>query len=80
VMCRTLINSLGLFCDIAGVVLLYFFGLPAHVSRSGHGAILQEQEDLAEKARARRYDFWARFGFGLLVIGFALQLASNFMR
>jgi hypothetical protein len=46
-----LVNSVGLALDIAGALLLFKFGLPEEISRSGHGALLVEQVDEAEVAR-----------------------------
>ncbi len=54
------VNSIGLLFDIAGVVLLYNFGLPENVSRSGTSALLHEGTDLAEVAKAAKYDRFAR--------------------
>jgi len=72
------VNSVGLVLDITGVVLLFKFGLPAEISRTGAIHIITEQHDEDEVRKARKYDRLGRFGLGLLVAGFTLQLASNF--
>ena len=73
------INSLGLVLAIAGVVLLWRFGLPEAVNRGGFGYIMLEGTDEAEKAKAQLYDRWARVGLFSLVAGFGLQLWSNWL-
>jgi hypothetical protein len=72
----TILTEVGLVADIAGVVLLYFFGLPAHISRGGHGSRAADQRDDVEAQQARLYDLLARLGLWLLIAGFALQLAG----
>ena len=73
------VNSAGLLLDVVGVLLLFKFGLPEDVRRKGEGYLLLEETDEAEIAKGRRYDFWARVALGLVVLGFVLQLISNFM-
>ena len=70
-------NSIGLLLDIAGVVLLFNFGLPEKVSRSGTSAFLLEETDFAEKAKAAKYDRWGRCGIVLLITGFGSGWASS---
>ncbi|MDE0624997.1 MAG: hypothetical protein OXH99_01230 [Bryobacterales bacterium] len=72
------VNSIGLGLDIAGVVLLFFFGLPAEVSRSG-ALYLSWGANEEEARKGRRYERISRFALVLLVVGFALQIASNWM-
>jgi hypothetical protein len=72
-----IVNSIGLVCDIVGVVLLWRYGLPEPISRGGAVHLILEQSDETEKAKARRYDSAARGGIILLVGGFVLQLVSN---
>lgn len=48
-----LVSSIGLVCDIIGAVLIWRFGLPEPVSRSGAIHIICEQTDEAEKAKAK---------------------------
>ena len=77
------INSIGLFLDIVGVVLLFFYGLPNYVNPAG-----LEIDALTEIACAgptpegmKRWEwhrFWSRAGLVLLIFGFALQIVSNY--
>jgi hypothetical protein len=73
-----LVNSIGLVFDIVGAVLLWRYGLPEPISRTGAVHLILEQTDDTEKAKAKRYDRIARWGIALLIVGFALQLLSNF--
>ena len=80
-------NSVGLAFDIAGVVLLYKYGLPAEVSRKGTSALLafgtsEEETTKGEEEirKAKHYDRMSLLALGLLVSGFALQILSNFLR
>ncbi|MDX2253199.1 MAG: hypothetical protein NW202_13015 [Nitrospira sp.] len=73
------VNSLGLVFDIIGAVLLWRYGLPEAVSRTGAIALILEQDDKAEAAKTKRYDLLSSCGMILLVVGFVLQLLSNFL-
>ena len=72
-------NSVGLLLDVVGVLLLFKFGLPEDVRRKGESYLLLEETDEADIAKGRRYDFWAKVALGLVVLGFVLQLISNFV-
>lgn len=74
-----LTNSIGLVLDIAGVILLYQYGLPEPLSRTGAKHLILEQSDAAEADKAKRYDCLARVGVSLLILGFGFQLISNFL-
>ena len=74
-----IVNSLGLGLDIVGVVLLFKFGLPEEISRRGVTRIILEQTDPIEEVQARFYDRMAYIALSCLVIGFALQLVSNWL-
>jgi len=74
-----IVNSLGLICDIVGVALIWHFGLPADINRTGSQRLILEQEDQKEIEAGKRYDFWSFWGFALLCFGFFLQLVSNFL-
>ncbi len=73
------LSSFGLFLDVIGVVLLFKFGLPEEVRRHGRSFLAIEGENEDEKRKAEEYDFWARFGLVLLIVGFLLQLISNWI-
>lgn len=74
-----IINSAGLVCDIVGAVLLWLYGLSEQIDRTGATTFATEDVDTEAPARAKRYDKYARLGLALLVIGFVLQLISNFL-
>ena len=76
---RVFLNSLGLFFDISGAILIWKYGLPEILSRKGEVHLILEQTDESEKAKAKKYDFFSHVGIFLLVLGFALQLISNFL-
>jgi hypothetical protein len=65
VACSTLVNSAGLLSDIAGAIILWRYGLPPDVRRSGASYLLLEQTDEREKAKAMRYGKLAHLGLGL---------------
>lgn len=76
------VNSLGLLLDIAGVVLLFIFGLPAKVSAETHevdfwGSKTPKAQEEVQKYK--RYKAGAYCGLALLIIGFSLQLLSNWL-
>lgn len=73
------INSLGLLIDIAGALLLWKFGLPEDVNREGLSFLAIEETDEQERVKARKYDSYSRLALLFLIIGFILQLVSNFM-
>ena len=73
------LNSVGLVLDIIGAGLLWKFGLPAEISRTGAITRVTEGTDLAEAAKARKYDRVSWWAFLTLVAGFTLQLVSNFV-
>ncbi len=76
----TIVNCLGLVLDIAGVVMVWRYGLPEALSREGAQYIITEQTDQAEKAKAARFDLLSKIGLALIIGGFGLQLLSNFLK
>ena len=74
-----IINSLGLILDIVGVILLVRYGLPPEgVSRTGHN-LLAWGTNTEVQERAKRYDRLSWAAVILLVMGFVLQIVSNFL-
>ena len=72
------VNSAGLALDIGGVILLFFYGLPEEISKTGAGH-LTWGEDKEEAKKWKRYKRRSRWGLVLLVWGFFLQLVSNWL-
>ncbi|MCY4597702.1 MAG: hypothetical protein OXC19_23240 [Bryobacterales bacterium] len=72
------VNSIGLGLDIVGVVLLFRFGLPPNVDRTG-ATYWTGAPDQEEVRKGRRYDRISWVALALLVLGFALQIASNWI-
>jgi hypothetical protein len=70
-------NIGGLSLDIIGAVLIFSFGLPEAISRTGDSFLLLEGTDEAEVRKARRFDFWGRVGLCLLIGGFVAQGIGN---
>lgn len=66
-----LLNSIGLFLDIIGVVLLYQYGLPEEISRQGT-SLLAWGNDPEEKKKAEKYDRRSRAAIVFLVVGFLM--------
>lgn len=78
-MLSTTINSTGLVLDIMAGLILFRYGLPANIDPEGRGRLLLEQIDEKEKKLAQTYKTVSKFGITLLVIGFFLQLISNYI-
>ena len=79
--CADIVNSMGLILDIIGVVLLFKYGLPAEVRKTGGMEILYPGGKSDEEA-GRKYEYYklrSRIGLGCLIVGFSLQLISNFV-
>ncbi len=77
-MCSAVVNSIGLLLDIVGVVLLFRFGLPPGVTRTGAG-YLTWGVDEGEVRKSKLYDRMSWVALALLILGFGLQIASNWM-
>jgi hypothetical protein len=76
---ETWINSTGLVFDIVGALLLWKYGLPEAINRDGSIDLILEQTSDEEVTKAKHYDNMSKIALGLLILGFALQLLSNFI-
>lgn len=72
-------SNLGLIFDIIGAIMIFKFGLPKNISRSGNINIVIEEVDENEIIKAKQYDLKAKIGIILLILGFSLQLMGNFL-
>lgn len=73
------VNSFGLLLDIVGVMLIWRFGLPEPILRSGAKYLITGMIDEKEKEKAEHFHTLSKVGLGLVIIGFVLQLVSNFL-
>lgn len=71
------VNSIGLLLDISGILILFKYGLPSDVFPNG--MIPKEMSGYDEKPKFLRYRKFARTGLALIILGFILQLISNFL-
>lgn len=71
------LQVVGLSLDIAGVFLIFYFGIPPRVDPEGHTYFIMEQPDELEKQKANRYRKRSNLGLYLLVGGFALQILGT---
>lgn len=69
---RDVPNSIGLVLDIAGVGLLFLFGIPSRAALDGVVTLGRGSGKDYKRARVL-----SRLGLLLLIVGFALQIASN---
>ena len=79
--CADCVSSVGLILDIVGVGIIFVYGLSADVRETG-GQIISwpgGKGDEEAKGQYRRYKRISRIGLGCLIVGFALQLISNFL-
>ena len=66
----------GLALDIAGVIVIFFFGLAPAISKRG-GVYLTFGVDDEEIRKAKRYDRISKAALVIVVIGFALQAVGE---
>jgi hypothetical protein len=72
----THLNIIGLFLDIIGVLLIYFFGLPSNFNK-GDVRITEGEISSIDKLKNKRIIKKSRIGIILIAIGFSLQFISN---
>lgn len=75
------ITTVGLLLDIAGVILLFFFGFPQPDLNRGVVVTIKGQPELSdEKAiKKRRHQTFSVLGLVLLVLGFVLQIVGTWV-
>ncbi len=72
---KIIINSFGLLCDIVGILIIWKYGLPIDLALKGFSSLTQESDNILKE----KYKKWSKVGLGLIIFGFALQLASNWL-
>ena len=64
----------GLLINLAGVILLFLFGMPFHVPTRGRIPLVLEQEDEAGLRVEKRNVVLGWIGLGAIVVGTFLQV------
>lgn len=80
--CKVFLNSLGLLLDITGAILIYVYGIQPGLSKPIHSFSLDDMITDKEGKKDALFSRFKKFSFtGLLILitGFLLQLASNFL-
>lgn len=78
------LSSIGLGLDILGALLIWKFGIPSVTDRDGAEVLAlrtgaSEQRQEKNKSKVYLYDLASAAGFWVLIIGFSLQLVSNWV-
>ena len=73
------LNTIGLVIDIIGVVLLYFFGLPSNAPDKGDPYVEDAPLTDYEAGWRAGYEFLSFLAFFLIITGFVVQIASNYI-
>jgi hypothetical protein len=71
------LNIIGLVFDLIGVIMLFRFGLPPDITRSGSVYLIAEQEDPIEKDKAKKFERLSWIALIAIIIGFSLQIVAN---
>jgi len=74
-----ILNSVGLLLALAGVLLLFRYGMPYQVRRGGASYLLLEGEDQQQVKLERRYDRLAWLGLISIVVATVCQIIANWV-
>ena len=72
-----IMQTLGLILDIAGVALLWRYGLPPDIHREGRMVYASPNVNIGEVNKAKLYDLLSNLAMFLLITGFFLQIVSS---
>lgn len=70
------IAFVGLVLNTVGTALIWRFGLPQEVRRSGNSFLKFQKTDEGEKLKAKRFDLISNAGMGMIILGFILQAVA----
>jgi hypothetical protein len=73
------LNIVGLLATLAGVLILFRWGMPFRVASGGHGVITDETADPAAIELDRIYTICGWIGLGLLLLGTVLQVIAQLL-
>lgn len=72
-------NTCGLLLALAGVLILFRYGMPYRVRTDGASYFIREEIDHSERAKDRRYAFFGYVGLVLIVLGTAFQIVGAWL-
>ena len=72
-----IVNIIGLFFGVIGIVILYNNALPPNMDKKGQVYLFNEGDPFLAKRVAKQLRN-NRVGLGFIILGFMLQLASPF--
>jgi hypothetical protein len=67
------LNVIGLLLNLAGVVILFRYGMPFHVPTGGAVPLITETRDQATIALEQRYEILGYIGLASLLVGTICQ-------
>ena len=67
-------NIVGIICGLAGVLILFRYGMPFRVSMEGYSSVVAGDPDPVEIARDSRYRILGYVGLALIFAGAACQI------
>jgi hypothetical protein len=70
----TVFTIIGLLANLAGVILLFRYGMPYAVRTGGANFIITEQKDQNAISREKWYSLLGWLGLGLIVLGTLFQI------
>jgi len=69
-------NNIGLMLDVAGVIIIFFFGISSDLNKNGAvGWLVENSEEMSKKAE--RHNRVSKLGLLLIIVGFTLQIIGN---
>jgi hypothetical protein len=73
------LNVIGLAFNLAGVLILFRWGMPFRVATGGIGFLALEQKDEAAAVLDKIYEICGWAGLVLLIAGVALQIIATLL-
>lgn len=70
-------NIAGLALNLAGVILLFRFGMPYRVPQINEGSLFADEPTSRDRETNQRYKIWGKIGLAAIVIGTASQAVAT---
>ena len=79
-MLASALSTAGLILTLAGVVVLFRYGMPYRVRRGGDSYLLLDAKDQQDIRQERIYDALGWCGLAAIVVGTGVQIAVVWMK